>query len=156
MSQWFLIFILHILIKFQTDYTQETREDSIRSLSRTKERSPFLSRKRNSDILRIPPIKPESTASRHQEIRCIEPEDAKIIHLVKEPLKYKEEKTESLDILKTYPEKPVVVLEDEDFERKEDNKVCRFKFHSTSPTKYNFVDEFKRSVIDMNISTSLL
>lgn len=151
-----MVFILHILIKFQAKYTQQTREDSIGSLSETKESSPFLSRMKNSECLRIPPIKPESIASGPREVRCIEPEDAKIIHLVKKPLKYKEEKTESLDILKKPPEKQGEVFEDKDFEIKENNKVCRFKLHSISPTKYRCSKvEFKKSVVDVNIGASL-
>lgn len=120
-----MIFILHILINFQADYPQKRKLYFKRSLAKIKENSSFFSRKEESDIHRIPPIKPESIAGETREIQRIVPENAEIKYLVKEPLKYEDEKTESPYTLEKYPEKQIEVLEDKDFERTGDNKVCK-------------------------------
>lgn len=120
-----MMFILHILINFQADYPQQRKVDFKRSLAKNKENSSFFSRKEESDIHRIPPIKPESIACETREIQGIVPENTEIKYLVKEPLKYEDEKSTPPYILERYPEKQVEILEDKDFERKEDSKVCK-------------------------------
>ena len=129
--------------------------DFDKNLTKRKDSLPITTTAKEHDILKKHTKNSKRICDASGEIQYVIPEDIKVIHLVKGPLKSRDKNLEdkyrqSQDFTMTFPEK-LKIHEDTSFVRKETKKPVNLKVDSIPPTKYTPSHEFGKNKVDVSI-----